>query len=110
MWRKINKSKVTQEEFNDLFFELLHKGSKNMVWVGGHAVPSNQIEIRDENNDWLFNYKYDGKKSHFWYNYPRVSLIFSNRFNINYVEVQELMRDIVDNHLKLKGVTPRMGM
>jgi len=57
-----------------------------------------------KNNEILF--KYDSKTGYFYCDYDDIWLIFQSKYHINYKQISELIKDKVEEHLKLKNVTP----
>ena len=48
---------------------------------------------------------YNLKTKYAWINYELIWSIFESKFSLNYQEVKELMRGLLETHLKLEGTT-----
>jgi hypothetical protein len=106
------KSKPTQEEFNAFFEENIlctidYSKTKFLDCAGFDSkTPTSRIELRNSNNDWLFDYDYNKKNIHFYYSYYHVYIILNNKFSLTDVDIAQLMKSMVNKHFNLHGVTP----
>ena len=114
------KNIPSQEEFNkffeeNIFSQIDYSKTKflNDVFLDGigyistiSEIPTSIIELRDSNDNWLFDYDYDTKNQHFWYSYDRVCAIFMNKFSLQDVDRNRLMKSLVETHFKLPGIMP----
>ena len=55
-------------------------------------------------DDYLF-YQ-DKKNMKFYINYYKIWSVFESKFNINYEEIREFMKGMIDKHFNLKDYTP----
>ena len=75
-----------------------------------------EIEIRFDlfkyKNDLFYFYKenylfdQDKKYKYFYISYDNIWSVFELKFNLNYQEISDFMKGMVDKHFKLKGYTP----
>ena len=105
------KVKNTKELVKQEILEMLEKYKSNVRFLDENykvsKYPTSRFEILDENGEWLFDIDYDSKNQRFWYSYHRVWMVFNGRYTINYDGFQEVMKNILEEHLNLKGVTPK---
>ena len=106
------KVKDTKELVKQEILEILEKYKSNVRFLDENynvsKYPTSRFEILNENGEWLFNIDYDSKNQHFWYSYYRILAIFRENYSINYDDFQEVMKSILEEHLNLKGVTPKL--
>ena len=76
-------SKIDEKEYPDYIF--LFKGDKILF---------DFYKIQDEKN------------GHFWCSYQHYWSVFENEYGLNYTEVQEFTKDMVEKHFKMKVLTP----
>ena len=106
------KKVPTQEEFNKFFEEniLTLIDYSKMTFLDKDGIiskyPTNRIELRNFKDEWLFDYKYDSKKPHFWYSFDHVFLIFQNKFSLQDVDRHRLMKSLVEKHFNLVDTQP----
>jgi len=104
------KVKDTKELVKQEILEMLEKYKSNVRFLDENCevskYPTSRFEILDKNGDWLFDIDYDSKNQHFWYSYYRVWSVFRFKYSINYNDFQEVMKDILEEYLNLKDVTP----
>ena len=104
------KIKDTKELVKQEILEMLEKYKSNIRFLNEDVqvskYPTSRFQILDGNCDWLFDIDYDSKNQHFWYSYDIVWCVFRNKYSINYDGLQEVMKGILEEYLKLKGVTP----
>ena len=106
---ELEKHEVTQEEFDKTFLELLGKCTKTVFLDEDSlksAVPTNRIELRNDNNGWLFDIQFTGENRHFWVNYCRVWSIFESRYGLQDDDIERLMKNQMKIHFGLDDITP----
>ncbi len=100
----------TKELVKKELLEMLEKYKSNVRFLNSDGseskYPTSNFLILDEKGDWLFNINYDTKNPHFWYSYSRIYKFFTNKYSINYDDIQEVIKSVLVGHLNLKGVTP----
>ena len=105
----LEKHEVTQEEFDKIFLELLGQCSKTAFLneVGDESqLPNNRIELRNSDNEWMFDIQFTGKNKHFWVHYSRVWKIFTNTYSLEDVDIKLLMKNKIHIRFGLDDVTP----
>ena len=105
----LEKHEVTQEEFDKIFLELLGQCSKTAFLneVGDESqLPNNRIELRNSDNEWMFDIQFTGKNKHFWVHYSRVWKIFMNTYSLEDVDIKLLMKNKIHIRFGLDDVTP----
>ena len=106
------KNIPTQEEFNKFFEEniLSQIDYSKTKFLDSNAqvskTPTSTIELRDSNDNWLFDYDYDTKNQHFYYSYYNVSPIFQKTFSLQSVDRHRLMKSLVEKHFNLGNTQP----
>ena len=107
------KIKDTKELVKQEILEMLEKYKSNVRFLirsfKVSKYPTSRFEILNEEGDWLFDINYDSENQHFLYSYYRVYVIFSDKYSINTYDFEEVMNDILQEHLNLKGETLRIG-
>ena len=101
---------VTQEEFDKIFLELLGQCSKTAFLneVGDESqLPNNRIELRNSDNEWMFDIQFTGKNKHFWANYYRVWKIFEDTYSLEDVDIKLLMKNQMNTRFGLDDVTAK---
>ena len=109
----LEKHEVTQEEFDKIFLELLGQCSKTAFLneVGDESqLPNNRIELRNSDNEWMFDIQFTGKNKHFWVHYSRVWKIFMNTYSLEDVDIKLLMKNKIHIRFGLDDVTPETAM
>ena len=105
------KVKNPKELVKQEILEMLEKYKSNVRFLDENykvsKYPTSRFEILNENGDWLFTIDYDSKNQRFWYSYHRVWMVFNSKHSINKDDFQEVMKSILEEHLNLKGLTPR---
>ena len=104
----------TQEEFNKFFeeniFPLIDYSKTKFLNINSYynssKTPTSRIELRNSNNEWLFDYNYDQKNQHFYYSYDRVYTIFKRKFSLQDDDRHRLMKSLVEKHFKLRDTQP----
>ena len=106
---ELEKTRITQEEFDKAFLELLGKCTKT-VFFDAHGnectVPSNRIELRNDSNKWMFDIQFTGENRHFWVNYCRVWSIFESRYGLQDDDIERLMKNQMKIRFGLDDITP----
>ena len=108
------KKLPSHEEFNKFFeeniFPLIDYSKTKFLNINSYynssKTPTSRIELRNSNNEWLFDYDYDHKNPHFWYSYDRVYTIFMNKFSLEDVDRHRLMKSLVEKHFNLRDTQP----
>ena len=104
--------KDTKELVKQEILEMLEKYKSNVRFLDENynvsKYPTSSFEILNENGEWLFDIDYDSKNLHFWYSYHRILAIFREKYSINRDDFQEVMKSILEEHLNLKTVTPKI--
>ena len=101
------KNIPTQEEFDNFFEENIfsqidYSKTAFLDWYGvSSQTPTSRITLRNSNNEWLFDYTYDQKNQRFWYSYDRVYTIFKKKFLLQDVDIDRLMKSLVEKHFNL---------
>ena len=106
----LEKHEVTQEEFDKIFLELLGQCSKTAFLneVGDESqLPNNRIELRNSDNEWMFDIQFTGKNKHFWANYYRVWKIFEDTYSLEDVDIKLLMKNQMNTRFGLDDVTAK---
>ena len=103
---KINVKELVKKKL----LEMLEKYKSNVRFIRQDNKETNystsRFEILNEDNKWLFDIDYDEKNKHFWYSYDRIYKFFTNKYGIEYNDLQEVIESILNEHLNLKGVIP----
>jgi len=84
--------------------DLFHTLTKNLVVKIDEKEYPNFIFFFNENNNCIF--KYNTKNGYFWCSYYNFIIFFYEKFNINWLILNEIIKDMMENHFKLKGITP----
>ena len=106
---ELEKHEVTQEEFDKIFLELLGQCTKTVFLDEDSlksAVPTNRIELRNDNNGWLFDIQFTGKYKHFWVSYYRIWTIFADTYHLQDDDIERLMKNQMKIHFGLDDITP----
>jgi len=113
MLTKFTKSeleKVSQAEFDKKFIEFIGKCTKTVFIDSNDEIsklPTNRIELRNNDDKWMLDIQFTGKNKHFWVNYNRIWRILANEFNLQDVDIQRLMRNQMKIRFGFDDVTPR---
>ena len=106
------KVKDTKELVKQEILEMLEKYKSNVRFLDSNHIglvskyPSSRFDILDENGDWLFDIDYDTENKHFWYSYYGIYKVFHIKYSITCDDIKELIKNILEDHLNLKDVTP----
>ena len=106
---ELEKPCITQEEFDKTFLELLGQCTKTGFldeYSQKSAVPTNRIELRNDNNEWLFDIQFTGKYKHFWVSYYRIWTIFADTYHLQDDDIERLMKNQMKIHFGLDDITP----
>ena len=93
---ELEKPCITQEEFDKTFLELLGQCTKTVFldeYSQKSAVPTNRIELRNDNNEWLFDIQFTGENRHFCVSYWRIWKIFEDKYNLQDDDIERLMKN-----------------
>ena len=92
---ELEKHEVTQEEFDKTFLELLGQCT-NTVFLDENGftsnLPTSRIELRNSNDEWLFDIQFTGKNKRFWVSCSRVWEIFYDKYSLQYEDIHRLMK------------------
>ena len=106
------KIKDTKELVKQEILEMLEKYKSNVRFLDENykvsKYPTSRFDILNENGEWLFDIDYDSKNQHFLYSYYRNIIFLKLKYLINHDDFQEVMKSILEEHLNLKGVTPKL--
>ena len=109
---ELEKHEVTQEEFDKAFLELLGKCTKT-VFLDDHGndctVPTNRIELRNDENEWMFDIQFTGENRHFYVRYCNVWNIFESRYGLHDNKIQRLMKNQMKLRFGMDDITPIHG-
>ena len=107
---ELEKHGVTQEEFDKTFMELLGQCTKT-VFLNEHGdeskLPTNRIELRNSDDECMFDIQFTGKNKHFWANYYRVWKIFEDTYSLEDVDIKLLMKNQMNTRFGLDDVTAK---
>ena len=84
--------------------DLFHTLTKNLVVKIDEKEYPNFIFFFNENNNCIF--KYNTKNGYFYCSYYNFNQYFYEKFDFNWQQVRDITKDMVENHFKLKGITP----
>ena len=98
---ELEKSNVTQEEFDNTLIELLGQCTKT-VFLDENGdksnLPTNRIELRNDAGEWMFDICFTGNYKHFLVSSYQVWNIFADKYHFPYEEFERLMK----NQMKLR--------
>ena len=106
---ELEKAELTQEEFDKTFLELLGKCTKTVfLYENGDVstVPTNRIHLINSDDDWMFDIQFTGENKHFWVSYCRIWAILVDKYNLQVVDIQRLMKNQMKLRFGLDDVTP----
>ena len=106
---ELEKPEVTQEEFDKTFLELLGQCTKTVFLdERGYKskLPTNRIELRNPNDEWMFDILFIGNYPHFWVSSERVWKIFKDKYSLQDNDITKLMKNQVKIRFGLDYVTP----
>ena len=110
---ELEKNDVTQEEFDKTFLELLGKCNKTVFLDarGGYPskVPTNRIELRNDENEWMFDIQFTGEKRHFYVRFRTVWRIFESKYELQDNEIQRLMKNQMKLRFGMDDITPKVA-
>ena len=106
---ELEKPEVTQEEFDKTFLELLGQCT-NTVFLDEYGdeskLPTHRIDLRNSDDEWMFDILCTGKNKHFWGSYYRVWKIFKDKYSLQDNDITKLMKNQVKIRFGLNDVTP----
>ena len=106
---ELEPHEVTQEEFDKIFLEFLGQCTKT-VFLNEHGyksnLPTNRIELRNPNDEWMFDILFIGNYPHFWVSSERVWKIFKDKYSLQDNDITKLMKNQVKIRFGLDYVTP----
>jgi hypothetical protein len=106
----VNKKVVTQEEFNKFFEENILSRVDASKTISPDKVNFSRIQLCNYKGEWLLDYDYNPRNTHFKYHYNRVYIILRDKFSLQDDELQVLMKSLIESHFYLKGVaSQRIG-
>jgi hypothetical protein len=94
--------KKSQKEEMEQWFKLLLNGLKIKIYDNN----SNSVYYKKNSEIFFELYQYSGKK-YFYCDYKLVWSVLQNKYNLNDHEIQEFIKNMVEQHLKLGVVIPR---
>jgi len=100
---------VTQSEFDKKLLELLGKCTKTgFLTEEGFpsTLPTNRIELRNIDDEWMFDIEFTGENKHFWASYNRIWLILADEFSLQDDGIQRLMKNQMKIKFEFTDVTP----
>ena len=109
---ELEKHEVTQEEFDKTFLRLLGQCTKTVFLdeAGDESqLPNNRIELRNSDNEWMFDILFIGNYPHFWVSSERVWKIFKDKYSLQDNDITKLMKNQVKIRFGLNDVTPCMN-
>ena len=109
---ELEKPEVTQEEFDKTFLELLGQCTKTVFLdERGYKskLPTNRIELRNPNDEWMFDILFTGKNKHFWVSYYRVWKIFKDKYSLQDNDITKLMKNQMNIQFGLDDIPPICG-
>ena len=110
---ELERNEVTQSEFDKKFIELLGKCTKT-IFLNKYGdisiLPTNRVELRNKDDEFIFDICFTGKHKHFWVNYSRVWKIFMNTYSLEDVDIKLLMKNKIHIRFGLDDVTPETAM
>ena len=103
---ELERNEITQSEFDKKFIELLGKCTKTIFLNKyGDISPTNRIELRNIDDEWMFDILFTGKNKHFWVSYFRIWKIFANTYSLQDDAIQRLMKNQVNTVFGLDDIT-----
>lgn len=102
------KSPMTQEEFDKIFLGIL-KDARKVVWLTPNGneseLPTCKFELRNSKDEWMFDIDLNSDEPHFWFSTIRVQKLFSDKYGLQYKDIQVLMKKQLAELFKLNDVT-----
>jgi len=83
---------------------LFHQLTRDLVVKIDKDKYPNWVYYFNNDNNCIF--EYNTKNGDFWCNYKKYWTIFYEKFGFNYNQIKYLTKDMVENHFKLKRITP----
>ena len=107
---QLTNAKDVKELIKQEILDMLEQNKSNVSFLNSDEskskYPTSRFEILNNKGEWLFDIDYDKKNPHFWYSYYRIYEFFTNKYSINYDDIQEVMESILEERLNLKDLTP----
>ena len=107
---ELEKHEVTQEEFDKKFLGLLGQCTKT-VFLDENGftsnLPTSRIELRNSNDEWMFDIQFTGKNKHFWASDNRVWNILHNTYSFQYEDSRRFVKNQMIIRFGLSDVSPQ---
>ena len=107
---ELEKHEVTQEEFDKKFLGLLGQCTKT-VFLDENGftsnLPTSRIELRNSNDEWMFDSQFTGKNKHFWGSDNRVWNILHNTYSFQYEDSRRFVKNQMIIRFGLSDVSPQ---
>ena len=105
---ELERNEVTQSEFDKKFIELLGKCTKT-IFLNKYGdisiLPTNRVELRNKDDEFIFDICFTGKHKHFWVNSDRIWKILADEYSLQDFDIQRLMTNQVKIRFGLDDVT-----
>ena len=103
-WDKFNSCySVKHEDYSDIifmFYDINFIRAKKLA-----TILNNDVEYQTEvKGDYLF--RQDFNNEYLWCDYDEIWSVFEKNYSYNYQEIRKLIKDWLDEHDKLKVLTP----
>jgi hypothetical protein len=112
MLSKFTKSEleqVSQSEFDKKFSEIIGQCTKTIFLDSNDfesKLPNNRVELKNNDDKWLFDICFTGKNKHFWVNSNSVWKILVNEFYLQDFDLQRFMKNQMKILFSLEDVLP----
>ena len=107
---QLTNAKDVKELIKQEILDMLEQNKSNVSFLNSDGketkYPTSRFEILNNEGMWLFDIDYNSENKHFCYSYYKIYEVFSIKYSINYDDLQEVMKDILEEYLNLKDVTP----
>ena len=107
---ELEKHEVTQEEFDKKFLGLLGQCTKT-VFLDENGftsnLPTSRIELRNSNDEWMFDIQFTGKNKHFWGSDNREWNILQNTYSFQYEDSRRFVKNQMIIRFGLSDVSPQ---
>jgi hypothetical protein len=105
---KLEHHEVSQDEFDKKFLELLDRCTKT-VFIDEHGniskLPTNRIELRNKDDEWMFDIQFTGENKHFWASTLRILGILEEEYGLQVADIQRLMKNQMKIRFNLTDIT-----
>ena len=106
-WDKFNSCySVKHEDYSDIifmFYDINFIRAKKLA-----TILNNDVEYQTEvKGDYLF--RQDFNNEYLWCDYDEIWSVFEKNYSYNYQEIRKLIKDWLEEHDKLKVLTPNVG-